>query len=75
MFYPDLRSTGSFNNAVFSVFLLPYFMKYSFEITQTFTQNAKWANKDVCSVFFNFFEMNVKQQLLLGSKFCDTELR
>ena len=41
-----------------------------------FDKNAKWAKKDVCLVcFFNFFETIVKQQLLQGSKFCDTELR
>ena len=58
------------------VFSLPYLTKYFFEITQTLTQNAKLAKKDVCLVYFlNSFEMNVKQQLLLGSKFCDTELR
>ena len=58
------------------VFLLPYLTKYLFEITQTLTQKAKCTKKDVCLVcFLNFFDMNVKQQLLLGSKFCDAEMR
>ena len=36
----------------------------SHEITQSLTQNTKWAKKDVCLVcFLNLFEMNVKQQL------------
>ena len=35
-------------------------------------QNVKWVKKDVCLVFcfvFYFFEMSVKEQLLLGQNF------
>ena len=63
-------------HSLLGAFSLPYLTKYLFEITQTLTQNAKWAKKDdflVC--FLNFFQINVEQLLLLLSKFCDTELK
>ena len=63
-------------HSLFGVFSLPYLTKQLFEITQILTQNTKWGKKDACLVcLLNFFEMNVKELLLLGSKFCDTELR
>ena len=67
------NKTGTLKRSLLGTFWLPYLTKYLSKIPQTLTQNAKWAKEDICLVFFlNLLKINVKQRLLLGSKFCDT---